>query len=180
MIPLVEKQVVCLTILMSRKFNGGIQRRMDSMVDDRPRVLICALLSLFIRRLCSYSLFVIGVSLPFHMHMFFHVQSSCCSDWISNLFLGIDRMFYGQGLCIAVHIQYSASSNQLNALSVATKKSYFVIDNCFIVIFGVLFWCPVSSQFLLHRLLPGFLFRLAMHRCHFSAYLITIESPCPL
>lgn len=73
MIPLVEKQVVCLTILMSRKFNGGINRRMDSMVDDRPRVLICALLSLFIRRSCSYSLFVIGVSLPFHMHMFFHV-----------------------------------------------------------------------------------------------------------
>lgn len=56
MIPLVEKQVVCLTILMSRKFNGGINRRMDSMVDDRPRVLICALLSLFIRRSCSYSL----------------------------------------------------------------------------------------------------------------------------
>ena len=55
MIPLVEKQVVCLTILMSRKFNGGINRRMDSMVDDRPRVLICALLSLLIRRLCSYS-----------------------------------------------------------------------------------------------------------------------------
>lgn len=73
MIPLVEEQAVGISILMSRKFNGGINRRMDSMVDDRPRVLICALLSLFIRRLCSYSLFVIGVSLPFHIHMFFHV-----------------------------------------------------------------------------------------------------------
>ena len=55
MIPLVEEQAVGISNLMSRKFNGGINRRMDSMVDDRPRVLICALLSLLIRRLCSYS-----------------------------------------------------------------------------------------------------------------------------
>ena len=56
MIPLVEEQAVGISNLMSRKFNGGINRRMDSMVDDRPRVLICSLLSLLIRRSCSYSL----------------------------------------------------------------------------------------------------------------------------
>ena len=36
MIPLVEEQAVGISILMPRKFNGGINRRMDSMVDDRP------------------------------------------------------------------------------------------------------------------------------------------------